>query len=102
MSIPLALIDPAAEAELRRQLGRQMYEAGHDDGFAAGVAAMATAYKRGLKNAYASARLEADRWTVLCRDCRRNGRRDGCTRCRPGTRAEFGAIHPDDYQGQAR
>lgn len=93
----LAFIDPAAEMKLRRQLGRESYQAGRADGYAQGVTAMAEAYKRGLKNSYASARREADRWTVLCGSCRRNGRRDDCTRCEVRNRETFGLPHPDDY-----
>lgn len=103
MSVDLDLIaDPAAEIELRRQLGREAYQAGYDDGYAAGAVAMAEAYKRGLKNTYASARLYAARYTVLCRSCRDSGPRDGCTRCEVRDRETYGKPHTDDFQGQAR
>lgn len=100
--IPLDLLpDPAAEAAYRHQLAREEFERGRATGYSEGVIAMAEAYKRGLKNTVASAFLEAERWTVLCRDCRNRGRRrDGCTRCEVRTRETYGDPHPDDYVPQ--
>jgi hypothetical protein len=91
------LPDHEVEAELRRQIGREMYQRGHDDGYQAGVAAMSTAYKRWLLGEYDHAVLEAARYIVPCRECRRSGRRDGCTRCEVRDRETFGLPHPDDY-----
>lgn len=101
MTIPLALIaDPDVEAELRRQLAVEAWQDGYELGLVDGAAAQATAYKRALLGRYRDAQLEAARWTVLCGPCRRNGRRDGCTRCEVRTREDFGRSHPDDFQGQ--
>lgn len=93
----LALIDPSLETAYRNRLVREAYEAGRERGYGEGVEAMAGAYKRGLKRAYVSAQREAARWTVLCRPCRLNGRREGCTRCEIRTPATYGQPHPDDF-----
>lgn len=98
-----ALPDPAAETELLRQIGRDMYERGHNDGYAAGVTAMATAYKRWLLGEYDHAEIERRRWHVCCRRCRREGHRDGCMRCENRTRDTYSDPHVDDYvPGQTR
>jgi hypothetical protein len=99
MTVDLDLVaDPAAELAYRRQIDREAYERGLEDGYAAGAVAMAESYKRGLKRTVAKARLEAARWLVECRSCRTNGRRDGCTRCEIRDRETYADPHPDDYQ----
>lgn len=97
--VPIAavLIDPAAEVELRRQLAREAAADAYERGLVDGAAAQAASYKRRLLGMYDDARLEALRWTVLCRDCRRNGRRESCTRCEVRDRETFGLPHPDDH-----
>lgn len=98
IALVLAVIDdPEAETAMRRQLAREAGECTYDVGYRDGVAAMSTAYKRWLLGEYDHTALEGARYTVLCRDCRRNGHRDGCTRCEVRDRETFGLPHADDY-----
>jgi hypothetical protein len=84
-----AMPDPEAELRLRRQLAREMYEAGQRDGYCAG-------YERG-------ARLMEAGWPDVVAPL------DGSTcaelellRWGPGGREHFGDPRPGDYMPQAR
>src|SRR5262245_10717106 len=97
MSIDLALIDPAAEADYRPRLAREAYCSGYEDGRRSGVAETVAWYKRLLRNTVSDAQLEQRRRHVCCARCRRGGHRDGCARCEDRGRETYGKPHPDDY-----
>lgn len=93
--VPFA--DPAAEARYRAVLARESFAAGYAEGLADGAVGAAAAIKAAQHGCYANAQLEARRWHVCCKECRRRGHRDGCTRCEDRDRETFGEPHPDDY-----
>lgn len=90
------LPDPAVEVGYRRQLAREAYERGIADGQRAGFAAAVEGYKRAQQDAVTHLETYARRWRVPCRECRRWGLRDGCSRCEDRIRETYGRPHPDD------
>jgi hypothetical protein len=102
---PLGLLELSDERdvqlELRLRAFREGYLEGSRDQWSAGYAAAIGDVKAAEHEITARLRVERSPWHVCCGRCRRNGHRNGCTRCQDRTRATFGDPHPDDYEAGA-
>jgi hypothetical protein len=92
-------LDPANEIAYRRALCREAAAASREHAWAEGYVAAIGDVKRTQHELVADLQLEARRWHLCCRPCRRSGHRPGCGECRDRTRLTFGQALSGDYPG---